>query len=183
MKRFALAAVLAAVVLGPATAYAGYPDTPRGAQADCGAGHDPLRGHYTAAVLTRALATLSGSDVEYTNCEDALKTALRALLNRKHQTGHGTHHPSGGGGKPAGGGPSVSPPPNIIRHTINAARAKGAQPQTIGGVTVTPGAVANSAFLNSIPAPLLVVLCALGAILLAISAYLVRTRVRSRRAR
>ena len=49
--RLALAAVAVTVVLGSATAYAGYPDTPKGAQHDCGAGHDPLVGHYTATVL------------------------------------------------------------------------------------------------------------------------------------
>ena len=94
--RLALAAVAVTVALGSTTAYAGYPDTPSGAQHDCGAGHDPLVGHYSAAVLARALATLSGSDAEYTNCVDALKSAIRALLNRKH-TGHGTKPPSSGG--------------------------------------------------------------------------------------
>src|SRR5579862_9814762 len=93
--RLAAAVLASAVVFGSATAYAGYPNTPKGAQADCGAGHDPLVGHYSAAVLTRALATLSGSDAEYTNCVDALRAALRALLDRKRQGGH-TTHPGGG---------------------------------------------------------------------------------------
>jgi hypothetical protein len=182
--RLAIAAMAVLVVLGGATAYAAYPDTPAGAQHDCGAGHDPLVGHYTASVLTTALATLSPSDRQYTNCPDSLQNALDALLK--------PHHTSGGGGTkpPSGGGThttttqtatSVSPPPNLIHSTLNAASAAGAHPRTIGGVTVTPGAVANSAFLNSIPTPLIVVLAALAATLAALGAHLVRSRVRTRR--
>src|ERR1700686_910161 len=111
--RLALAALAAAVVLGSATAYAGYPDTPKGAQADCGAGHDPLVGHYTAAVLTKALATLSGSDVEYTNCVDALKSALRALADRKPQTGKGSKPPGGGTHTTTTG--TTTTPPDLIK--------------------------------------------------------------------
>jgi len=183
--RLALAVVAAAVVLGSATAYAGYPNTPKGVQADCGAGHDPLVGHYTAAVLSRALATLSGSDVEYTNCVDAIKSALRAIAAHKPQTGHATTPPSSGGPRSTttGSATTISPPPALIRRTLHAARAEGKLPQTVGGITITPGAVANSAFLNTIPTPLLVVLAALAAILLAVSAYLVRAYVRTRRTR
>ena len=180
--RLALAAMAVTVVLGSATAYAGYPDTPTGAQHDCGAGHDPLVGHYTAAVLAKALATLSGSDTEYTNCVDALRGALRALIDRKHH--NGGHKPSKGGTHTTTTGThtAIAPPP-LIKKTLHAARAEGSRPQNINGVTVTPGAVANSAFLNTIPTPLLVVLAALGAILLAVSAYLLRTFVRARRTR
>ena len=182
MKRFALAAVAIAVLLGSSTAYAGYPNTPRGAQHDCGAGHDPLVGHYSASVLEKALASLSGSDAEYTNCVDALRSALRALLNHKH---------SGGGSTTKGGGSTTTTtpsstsisPPGVIRKTLRIASLEGRRPRTIGGVTVTPGTVANSAFLNSIPTPLLVVLAALAAILLGVSAYMVRTFVRARRTR
>ena len=178
--RLALAAVAVTVVLGSATAYAGYPDTPTGAQHDCGAGHDPLVGHYTATVLTKALKTLSGSDTEYTNCVDALRNALRALIAGKH-----TGHRSNGGGthtRRTGTHTAIAPPP-LIKKTLHAARVEGKRPKNINGVTVTPGAIANSAFLNTIPTPLLVVLIALGAILLAVSAYLLRTFVRTRRAR
>ena len=181
--RLALAAVAVTVVLGSATAYAGYPDTPKGAQHDCGAGHDPLVGHYSAAVLTTALATLSGSDAEYTNCSDALKNALRALINRKHHSGGGSGHPSKGGTHRTTTGTHTVAPPPLIKKTLHAARAEGSRPQNINGITVTPGVVANSAFLNTIPTPLLVVLIALGAILLAVSAYLLRTFVRARRTR
>ena len=179
--RLALAAVAVTVVLGSATAYAGYPDTPTGAQHDCGAGHDPLVGHYSAAVLTTALATLSGSDAEYTNCSDALKNALRALINGRHHPGGGSGHPTKGGTHrtTTGTRTAVAPPP-LIKKTLHAARAEGSRPQNINGVTVTPGAVANSAFLNTIPTPLLVVLIALGAIVLAVGAYLLRTFVRAR---
>ena len=182
--RLALAAMAAVVVLGSATAYAGYPNTPTGAQHDCGAGHDPLVGHYSAAVLAKALATLSGSDTEYTNCVDALRSALRALIDRNHPGGHPKGH-SGGGSHTTttGTSTSVALPPSVIRQTLHAARAQGKLPKNVNGVTVTPGAVANSAFLNTIPTPLLVVLAALGAMLLAVGAYLLRTFVRARRTR
>jgi hypothetical protein len=176
--RLALAAVAVTVVLGSATAYAGYPDTPTGAQHDCGAGHDPLVGHYTAAVLAKALSTLSGSDTEYTNCVDALRNALRALIDRKHPGG--SKHPSKGGTHTTttGTNTAIAPPP-LIKKTLHAARVEGKLPKSLNGVTVTPGAVANS----TIPTPLLVVLAALGAILLAVGAYLLRTFVRARRTR
>lgn len=180
--RLALAAVAVTVVLGSATAYAGYPDTPTGAHHDCGAGHDPLVGHYTAKVLAKALATLSGSDAEYTNCSDALRNALRALIDRKH-TGGGSNGRSGGRHTRTTGTNTAIAPPPLIKKTLHAARVEGKLPKNINGVTVTPGAVANSAFLNTIPTPLLVVLAVLGAILLAVSAYLLRTFVRTRRAR
>jgi len=176
--RLALAAVAVTVVLGSATAYAGYPDTPTGAHHDCGAGHDPLVGHYTAKVLAKALATLSGSDAEYTNCSDALRNALRALIDRKH-TGGGSNGRSGGRHTRTTGTNTAIAPPPLIKKTLHAARVEGKLPKNINGVTVTPGAVATS----TIPTPLLVVLIALGAILLAVSAYLLRRLVRARGAR
>lgn len=181
--RLALAAMAAVVVLGSGTAYAGYPDTPTGAQHDCGAGHDPLVGHYSAAVLAKALATLSGSDTEYTNCVDALRSALRALIDRNHPSGHGSKGRTGGGSHTTTTGTSttVALPSSVIRQTLHAARAQGKLPKDVNGVTVIPGAVANSAFLNTIPTPLLVVLAALGAMLLAVGAYLLRSFVRARR--
>jgi hypothetical protein len=177
--RLALATVAVVVVLGSATAYAGYPDTPKGAQRDCGAGHDPLVGHYSAAVLAKALATLSGSDAEYTNCVNALRSALRALID-KHPGHPGSKGHSGGQKTTTGTSTAVALPPSI-RQTLHAARAEGKLPKNVNGVTVTPGAVANSAFLNTIPTPLLVVLAALGAMLLAVGAYLLRSFVRTRR--
>src|SRR5579871_1566830 len=123
--RCALAALVAAMALGTANAYAGYPDTPAGAQHDCGAGHDPLVGHYSVAVLQRALASLSGSDAEYTNCVDALRSALRALLDHKKGSSGGGQRTGGGGTKTTPGGPTISPPGSVIRKTLNAASAAG----------------------------------------------------------
>jgi hypothetical protein len=180
--RLALATVAVFIVLGSATAYAGYPNTVKGAHNDCGAGHDPLHGHYSAAVLEKALATLSGSDTEYTNCVDAIRSALRALIDRRHP-GHPSKGKSGGGTKTTTTGTSttVALPSSVIRQTLHAARAQGKLPKNVNGITVTPGAVANSGFLNTIPTPLLIVLAALGAMLLAVGAYLLRTFVRARR--
>ena len=176
--RLALATVAVVVVLGSATAYAGYPDTPKGVHADCGAGHDPLVGHYTAAVLEKALATVSGSDAEYTNCVDAIRSALRALIAHNHPRGHPGKGHSGGGTKTTTGTSTTVALPPSIRQTLHAARAQGKLPKNVNGITVTPGAVANAGFLNSIPTPLIVVLAALGAILLAVRR--VRTNVRRR---
>ena len=181
--RLALATMAAVVALGSATAYAGYANTPTGVHKDCGAGHDPLAGHYSAAVLAKALATLSGSDAEYTNCVDAIRSALRALIDRGHHGHPGKGHSGGTHTTTTGTSTTVALPPNLIRQTLHAARAQGKLPRNVNGVTVTPGAVANSAFLNTIPTPLLVVLAALGAMLLAVGAYLLRTFVRTRRTR
>src|SRR5579871_839213 len=76
--RFAAAVVVVLFALSGGAAYAGYPDTPKGAQADCGAGNDPLSGHYTVAVLETALKTLPTDDKEYSTCVDALESAIRA---------------------------------------------------------------------------------------------------------
>ena len=57
--RLALAALAAVLALGAATAYAALPEHGHGrALRDCGAGHDPLVGHYSVKVLQKALHDL-----------------------------------------------------------------------------------------------------------------------------
>ncbi len=198
--RLALASLAVAVVLalGVVPAYAGYPDTVKGAQHDCGAGHYPLQGHYSVAVLVKALAGLSTSDVEYTTCKDALEAAIRAAEAPKqaHHTatsGHTTTHTSttgthtGTGDQPNHAQTATSGSTGatgaISSQQIDAAVANGAGAQKVAGVVYTPGAITThgSSFLSSIPDPVLAVLAALIAVLAAFGALAVRNIVRARR--
>ena len=198
----ALLAVL--LMLGSAPAYAAYPDTVAGAHSDCGAGHYPLQGHYSISVLEKALATLSTSDVEYTLCKDALEAAIHtAEAQTKHgstgaskthgstgdQQGNNTGGGSGGGGTtdqhtsgttPNGSSGGTGP---ISSQQIDAAVNNGKQPQVVGGVVYTPGAITthDSSFLGSIPDPVLAVLAALIVSLGALGAWIARNVVRARR--
>ena len=191
----ALAAVLA---LGGATAYAGYPNTVKGAHRDCGAGHYPLHGHYSIAVLIKALGTLSTSAVEYTTCKDALEAAIRAAehaairrrststststtpatTTTRTSTTHGATRTSRSR-SPIKTAPTERHGP--ISKQISAAVTRK-QPQRLDAYT--PGAITtrSSSFINSIPTPILAVLAALIATLGALGGLAVRNIVRARRA-
>jgi hypothetical protein len=172
-----------------------YPDTPRGALKDCGAGHFPLEDSYSIAVLQKALAGLSTENAQYSTCSDALQAAIRGD-ERPPPVHH--HHAStststGAGPTkttPTGGGHrhhhKVKPPPkglDPITQRISAAETQGGKPQRIQGVDYTPGAVTtrSSSLLGSIPTPILAVLAALLASLAALGALAIRNIVRARR--
>src|SRR5579864_4347150 len=179
--RVALASLAVVLALGAAPAYAGYPDTVKGAHADCGAGNYPLKGHYTVAVLVRALATLSTSDAQYSTCKDALEAAIRAAEQKAHRPGPPkttttatttttttttsstgrTGRTGGGPGGPSGGSTGLTG--EIASQQISAAVTNGSQPQTLDGHLYTPGAITtrSSSFISSIPTPILAVLAAL----------------------
>src|SRR5579871_2446028 len=73
-----LAALLAVLALAVApAALASYPNTAGGVLHDCGAGHDPLVGHYTISVLRKALHELHTGDLQYTTCADAITNAIQ----------------------------------------------------------------------------------------------------------
>ena len=71
----------------------------------------------------------------------------------------------------------------ISSQQIDAAVNNGKQPQVVGGVVYTPGAITthDSSFLGSIPDPVLAVLAALIVSLGALGAWVVRNVVRARR--
>src|SRR5665213_1532082 len=157
VARLLIVASLALVAAAPGVAYAkGYPNTAKGAVKDCGAGHDPLVGHYTVAVLRKALASLTTSSREYTTCDQSLNNAISALLAR------GRHPPKSGSTGPGKGATGSVKDPITVR--IADAVARGSKPRGVnGGLTVTPGAITtrSTGFLSSIPTPILVVLAAL----------------------
>jgi hypothetical protein len=200
----ALLAVVLTVSAAPASA--AYPDTVAGAHADCGAGNYPLQGHYSISVLEKALATLSTSDVEYTICKDALEAAIRsAEAQTKGTSTHGSttatgttgnnnngnSNSNGNGNGDTNGHDSSGTAPNgstggtgpISSQQIDAAVNNGKQPQDLGGVVYTPGAITthDSSFLGSIPDPVLAVLAALIVSLAVLGGWYLRNVVRARR--
>lgn len=207
--RLAFASLAAVLAIGVSPAVAGYSNTVKGAHRDCGAGHYPLQGHYSIAVLVKALASLSTSDVEYTTCKDALEAAIRAAEKKprkKPATSHtqththttttptstttttSTTHTSSTHTrhrrrvtKPAHGPTGATVP--VSSQQISAAVTNGKQPQRVDGVLYTPGAITthNSSFISSIPAPVLALLAALIAVLGALGGLAVRNIVRARR--
>lgn len=184
MRRLCARALIVAVALsmsaGVATAYA-YKDTPRGALSDCAAGHDPLKGHYTIRVLQRALSQLHTSDLQYTTCADSLEAAIRSeeLGHRKTKpkpptTGKGT------------GKVTQAKTSNIVKARVTQVKREGSLPYILpSGESVTPGTVTvhSASFLSGLPTPLLIVLAALLATVVAVSARSVTQFVRTRRSR
>jgi len=211
-RRFTLPAAVLAVVLtfAGAPAYANYPDTVKGAHRDCGAGNYPLKGHYTIAVLQKALSTLSTSAAEYSTCKDALEQAIHAAevaarpkpkppvtthtsttpttTTTTTTTTHTTTHRKA---KRAKAHPHPKPKPKdptgntgpISSQRVSAAVTNGKQPQSLHGVVYTPGAITtrSSSFISSIPDPLLAVLAALVAGLGVLGGLTARRIVRARR--
>jgi hypothetical protein len=174
-----------------------YPDTAKGALRDCGAGHDPLEDSYSILVLQHALAGLSTENAQYSTCADALQAAIRAD-ERPPPVHHHHHHRSTSTGTgptkttttPTGGGHQkhhkVKPPPkpvDPITQRISAAETQGGKPQRIQGVDYTPGAITtrSSSLFGSIPTPILAVLAALLAGLVALGGLAIRNIVRARR--
>lgn len=177
----ALAALLA---FGGTLAWAGYPNNWHGVLHDCGAGNYPLVGHYSLSALDGALAHLSGSNAEYSNCYQAIEAARRALLAKEIGGSSGHHR----GGPPRqhhnGGGPGIPSRPAVTRidKQIQDGISRGAKPVHLGHHTITPGAVSARGS-SLLPTPLLIVLAALLASLTAAGGVALQRIVRARRAR
>ena len=179
--RLLIVASLALVAVEPTVVHAkgAYPNTVQGALHDCGAGHDPLMGHYTVAVLHQALKSLTTSNSEYTTCAQALDAAIRALL------GKGTHPAKGASGPPDAKG-ATGPKPGLLPGVVKIASAvqngRG-QRGVSGGIPGTAAAIVtrNAGFLSSIPTPILIVLAALLAAAAAFGGLALRNLVRARR--
>jgi hypothetical protein len=172
------AALAAAMIAFPATASAHkpkYTNTTGSALRDCSAGHYPLKGHYTIKVLQAALKKLDTGTLQYTNCADVLTHTIAQL--ELAARGKGRAHTAG----------SVTLPgraSNVIKSRLHALKKSGSLPVILpGGQTVTPGVVTarSSSLLSSLPTPLLIVLAALLATVLAVSARAINNLVRTRR--
>jgi hypothetical protein len=184
------AAIAAILMVAPASAFAGakaaYKDTPKAVISDCSAGHYPLKGHYTIKVLQEALRKLDSSADQYTNCADVINDTINKLELAAHRRGSG-----GSGHRGAkitrGTDGNGSATTSIVKRRLKALTSKGGGPVTLPGIgqTVTPGTVTDrsASFLSSLPTPLLIVLAALLATVLAVSARSINNIVRSRRPR
>ncbi len=180
VARLLMVASVAFVAVAPGVASAkGYPNTPKGAVKDCGAGHDPLVGHYTVKVLQQALRSLTTSSREYTTCDQALNNAIRALL-AGHRPKPGSTGPTGPSTGVTG---STKPAKDPIKSKIANAVASGGKPRGVSGLTLTPGAITtrSTGFLNSIPTSILIVLAALLAAAAAFGGLALRNVVLKRR--
>ena len=130
-------------------------------------------GHYSVKVLETALATLSGSDAEYTNCADALRSALRALIDKHHgQPGPRASPAAARTRRRPARARTAPPPPNLIQPARCTPREhSGKRPDERQRRDGHAGAsVANAVVPHDIPTPLLIVLAALLATLLAVGA-------------
>jgi len=178
---------LAAAVLmvGAVPAIAANKDTPAAALRDCGAGNDPLKGHYSVKVLQAALHDLQTNSLQYTTCADAIENAINAqFAARKRRPARGTHKPASTGSGPTVVPPVTKPSPPPTRRLIGKLNAEGGRPVTLPtGQTLTPGAVTSgsASFLSSLPTPLVIVLAVLLAAVLAVGGRTLNRIVRTRR--
>jgi hypothetical protein len=187
-------AVLAAWSLaGTAVAYAhssSFNKQVRAALHDCAnTENGSLKGHYSLKVLQTALKDVDAETDQYTGCADVLEAA--------------THKDSLGAPKPKPKpGPVVTPvkgqkgPPSShgvlhhnqqqIRKRVDKLTAEGGQPLTLpSGQTLTPGVASarSASFLSNLPTPLVIVLAALLAAVVAVSGRALNQVVRTRRSR
>ncbi len=140
-------------------------------------GHDPLVGHYSVKVLQAALRDLHTNSLQYTTCADALQNAIDSQL-AKHKS-----HPRGRVTLPASGGPA-KPTTNVVKQRVGRVKKLGGAPFLLpNGQSVTPGAVTvhSASFLSSLPTPLLIVIAALFAAVVAVGGRALHQLVRTRR--
>jgi hypothetical protein len=161
------------------------PDTVKAAEHDC-ANHDPLKGHYSLKVLQSALKDIKGQALQYTACADVLKQAIQAMsLGKPKHPGSGGPSPDRGTASRTATTPAATKHHPQINKKIHHLRSEGnGNPVKLpSGSTVTPGAVTtrSASFLSSLPTPLLAVLAALLAAVLAVSARAIQNGVRARR--
>jgi hypothetical protein len=175
--RLAAAALVAVLVFGATSADAANKNTVSAALHDCGQGHDPLVGHYSVKVLQTALHDLHTNSLQYTTCADALQNAIDSQLAKPKA------HPRGRVTLPARGGPA-KPTTNVVKQRVSRVKKLGGAPFLLpNGQSVTPGAVTvhSASFLSSLPTPLLIVIAALFAAVVAVGGRALHQLVRTRR--
>ena len=173
--RLAAAALFAVLVFGATSADAANKNTVTAALHDCGQGHDPLVGHYSVKVLQTALHDLHTNSLQYTTCADALQNAINSQLAKPKPRGRVTLPGRGGTAKPT---------PNLVKQRVSRVKKLGGAPFLLpNGQSVTPGAVTvhSASFLSSLPTPLLIVLAALLAAVVAVGGRALHQLVRTRR--
>ena len=181
--RLAALGIVAIALAAPAAASAAYTNTPKSVIKDCSAGHYPLKGHYTIKVLQAALNRLDASGDQYTNCADVIK----ATISKQELAAH--HKKNGAGSQPSSkdtrGGGSGAHASDLAKKRVHVLISGGGSPVILPaiGKTITPGTATDSgaSLLSSLPTPLLIVLAALLATVLAVSARSINNLVRSRR--
>ena len=187
LARVLIAVVVAWSIAGTAVAYARtspFNKSVRAALRDC-ASNDPLKGHYSLKVLQTALKDVKAEALQYTGCADVLLAAI-------HKQSLGTPtHPSV---NPQKTGRVTEPSHQVvvkkgqkaIKRRVDRLKSEGGAPLTLpSGQTVTPGTVTahSASFLSTLPTPLLIVLAALLAVVVAVSGRALHNVVRARRSR
>jgi hypothetical protein len=164
MRRALLVTVLLCL-LAPAGAFASARQVIR----DC-TDNGRIDSYHSQEDYAAALKHLPSDVDEYTECRRIIEAAKRRDAHRPAPSG-------GGGGGTSGGGPPITgfdgttPPPannvpaNPAEANAIAGATNGATPVTVAGEPITPGGtggIAQAAFRNALPAPLLIVLILLG---------------------
>ncbi|HEX6020820.1 MAG TPA: hypothetical protein VFZ00_02410 [Solirubrobacter sp.] len=170
MRRTIFMALLAALLLVPATAHAAGPiQIIRDCEDD-----GELQGNYTAAELRKARSELPTDIDEYSDCRDVISRAISAKTSTAKDTSGGGSGGggTGGGGTSTGGGPGTgepttggtstvpTPEPIVAPETAEDAAALeqaakvGGEPVEINGRPVSPGASRLAAHIgrNDLPA-------------------------------
>jgi hypothetical protein len=189
----AFVVVLAALLLaGTATAYAHQTKFQKRVQAalhDCAnSNNGSLKGHYSLKVLQTAFKEVKAETIQYTGCADVLTAAIRADSLGTPKAPHSTNK-DGRGGTPhtrPASKPVIGPGQKEIQSRVDRLATEGGSSLTLPtGRTVTPGTVTarGASFLSTLPTPLLIVLAALLAAVVAVSGRALQNVVRTRRSR
>lgn len=149
--------------------------------------HSRITGHYSQKAYNEALAELPADVSEYSDCPNLIRQArLAAAAGRAAGgggSGRGGAGGGGGGASAAGAGPAAASFSATERRAVADASRRGGEALNLAGQVVRPGVVhANVASaVNSLPTPLLALLCALAAGALVSVGGAIRNRVRARR--
>jgi hypothetical protein len=146
-----------------------------------------LKGHYSLKVLQTALKDVDAEVDQYTGCADVLLAAIH-----KDSLGAPKPKPKPGRAVTPRRGQKATPSSHVrhnqkqIQSRVDKLTAEGGQPLTLpSGQPVTPGVVTarGASFLSTLPTPLLIVLAALMAAVVAVSGRALHQVVRARRSR
>jgi hypothetical protein len=158
----------------------------RAALRDCASTNTgTMKGHYSLKVLETALTEIKAEPLQYTGCADVLLAAIH-----KESLGHIKPKPSITPHRTPVTRPSSRPVihhnQNQVKKRVHHLQSEGGKPLTLPtGQTVTPGVVTtrSASFLSNLPTPLLIVLAALLAAVVAVGGWALQNFVRARRSR
>jgi hypothetical protein len=192
--RVFVAVLAAASLAGTATADAHtskFQKQVRAALRDCASSQNgSLKGHYSLKVLQAAFNDVKAEQLQYTGCADVLQSAIRADSLGKPKPTHVATPPTGTATTPvhqtAIRPTVIRPGQKQIKGRVKKLASEGGMPLHLPtGQTGTPGTVTahSASFLSGLPTPLLIVLAALLAAVLAVSGRAIQNVVRTRRSR